>query len=82
MPARVMMKPARIRVFCAKRLASLSWDIDESRMPMVAAVKTSPVSMALKPRTVCRKTETTNEMPMSMSHWTFWVTRPRFEVRL
>ena len=38
--------------------------------------------MALKPRTVCRKTETTNEMPMSMSHCTFCVTRPRFEVRL
>ena len=33
-------------------------------MPTVAAVKTTPVLIALYPRISCRKTETTNEMPM------------------
>src|SRR3954454_9993446 len=45
-------------------------------MPEVAAVKTTPVLIALKSRTVWRKTETTNVIPMSSSHWVFWVTEP------
>ena len=50
-------------------------------MPAVAAVKTTPVSIALYPRTVWRKTETTNDVPISSSHWMFWVTRARLQVR-
>ena len=50
-------------------------------MPAVAAVKTTPVSMALYPRTVWRKTATTNEVPIRSSHWMFWVTRPRLDAR-
>ena len=50
-------------------------------MPTVAAVKMRPVSIALWPRTTCRKTETVKEIPMSSSHWTFCVTRPRLDVR-
>src|SRR3954451_5312687 len=45
-------------------------------MPEVAAVKKTPVLIALKSRTVWRKTETTNVIPMSSSHWVFWVTEP------
>ena len=33
-------------------------------MPTVAAVKTMPVSIALYPRTVWRKTATTNDVPL------------------
>ena len=51
-------------------------------MPAVAAVKITPVLIALKPRSVWRKTETVNVIPISSSHWMFWVTSPRLEVRL
>ena len=50
-------------------------------MPTVAAVKTTPVPIALYPRTVWRKTETTNDAPMSSSHCMFCVTRARLQVR-
>jgi hypothetical protein len=60
-----------IRVFCGRRLASRSAASDETRTPTVAAVKITPVSIALYPRTVCRKTATVNETPMSSSHWMF-----------
>ena len=46
-PAMVTTKPAMIRVFCARRLASRSAASDETRTPTVAAVKMTPVSMAL-----------------------------------
>ena len=48
---------------------------------MVAGVRIRPVSMALYPPTVWRKTDTTNDRPSSTSHWTFWVTRPRLATR-
>jgi hypothetical protein len=70
-----------ISVRCARRLASRSAASDESGIPAVAAVKTTPVLIALKPRTTCRKTVTTNEMPSSSSHWMFCVISARFEVR-
>ena len=46
-PATVTTKPAMIRVFCERRLASRSAASDETRTPSVAAVKMTPVSMAL-----------------------------------
>ena len=46
-PAIVMTKPAMIRVRCGRRFASRSAASDETRMPTVAAVKITPVSMAL-----------------------------------
>ena len=46
-PARVTTKPATISVFCGNRLASRSAARDETRMPSVAAVKTTPVLIAL-----------------------------------
>ena len=52
------------------------------RIPAVAAVKMTPVLIALNPRSVWRNTETMNVIPISSSHWMFWVTSPRFEVRL
>ncbi len=69
------MKPATISVRCAYLFASRCAAKDETRMPTVAAVKTTPVPIALYPRTVCRKTETTNDTPMSSSHCVFCVTR-------
>ena len=51
-------------------------------MPSVAAVKITPVSIRLSPRTTWRYAETTNEVPSSNSHWMFCVTSPRFDVRL
>ena len=80
-PTSVITKPATIRVFCVRRLANRSAPKDEIKMPAVAAVKMTPVLMALYPRTVCRKTETTNDVPMRSSHWMFWVTRARLHVR-
>jgi hypothetical protein len=50
-------------------------------MPSVAAVKITPVLIALYPRTSWRKTETTNEVPISTSHWMFCVTSARLQVR-
>ena len=47
MPARVTTKPAMISVRCANRFASRCWAKDERRMPTVAAVKTTPVWIAL-----------------------------------
>ena len=47
MPAIVVTKPARISVRCARRLANRSAASEDSRMPTVAAVKITPVSMAL-----------------------------------
>ena len=70
-----------ISVRCGRRLASRSAASDETRTPTVAAVKMTPVSMALYPRTVWRKTATTNDVPMSSSHWMFCVTSPRLDVR-
>jgi hypothetical protein len=46
-PAIVTTKPAMIRVFCGRRLASRSAASDETRTPTVAAVKMTPVSIAL-----------------------------------
>ena len=40
-------------------------------MPAVAAVKTTPVLIALNPRSVWRKTETTNVIPINSNHWMF-----------
>jgi hypothetical protein len=50
-------------------------------MPSVAAVKMTPVLIALYPRTSCKKTETANDDPISSSHWMFCVTRARLDVR-
>jgi hypothetical protein len=47
MPASVVMNPATISVRCGCRLASRSAASDENRIPPVAAVKITPVSMAL-----------------------------------
>jgi hypothetical protein len=33
-------------------------------------------------RTTCRYADTTNDVPISTAHCTFWVTRARFEMRL
>ena len=71
MPASVMRKPATISVRCERLLANRSAANDETRTPNVAAVKTTPVPIALYPRTVWRKTDTTNDVPMSSSHCTF-----------
>jgi hypothetical protein len=46
-PAIVVMKPAMISVRCAYLLASRSAASDDSKMPPVAAVKITPVWMAL-----------------------------------
>ena len=46
-PAMVTTKPVTIRVFCGNRLASRSAAREEARMPSVAAVKTTPVLIAL-----------------------------------
>ena len=43
----VTTNPATIRVFCARRLAKRSAASDEARTPTVAAVKITPVSIAL-----------------------------------
>jgi hypothetical protein len=42
----------------------------------------TPVLIALNPRSVWRKTDTTNVIPISSSHWMFWVTSPRFDVHV
>jgi hypothetical protein len=47
MPAIVRTNPARIRVRCERRLASRSAASEETRRPSVAAVKITPVWMAL-----------------------------------
>ena len=47
MPTRVTTKPAMISVRCAYRFASRCAAKDERRMPTVAAVKTTPVWIAL-----------------------------------
>src|SRR5215216_2278810 len=54
MPATVVTKPTTIKVFCVRRLANRSAPKDVSRTPSVAAVKMTPVSIALYPRTVWR----------------------------
>ena len=46
-PATVTTKPATISDRCAYRLASRSAAREETRMPSVAAVKITPVSIAL-----------------------------------
>src|SRR5215216_7540971 len=46
-PARVTTKPATISVFCGNRSARRLAARDEARMPSVAAVKTTPVLIAL-----------------------------------
>ena len=46
-PAMVTRKPTRMRVRWGNFLASLSAASDETRIPTVAAVKMTPVSMAL-----------------------------------
>ena len=46
-PAIVTTKPAMIRVFCGRRLARRSAASEETRTPTVAAVKMTPVSIAL-----------------------------------
>ena len=66
------------KCLCANRSAAN----DETRTPNVAAVKTTPVWIALYPRTVWRKTDTTNDVPMSSSHCMFCVTRARLQVRV
>ena len=48
----------------------------------MAGSSTSPVSIAEKPRTCWRNTEITKKAPCRTSHWRFWVSRPRLEVRL
>ena len=47
MPTMVTTKPATIRVRCARRLARRSAASDDSSTPTVAAVKMTPVSIAL-----------------------------------
>ena len=47
MPARVTRKPATISVRCEYRFASRAAAKDERRTPTVAAVKTTPVPIAL-----------------------------------
>ena len=51
-------------------------------MPTVAAVKITPVSIALYLRTTCRYADTTNDVPSSTAHCTFWVTSARLDTRL
>src|SRR6266480_742022 len=80
-PARVTTKPATINLFCGYLLARRSAAREEKRMPSVAAVKITPVLIALYPRTSWRKTETTNDVPISTSHWMFCVTSARLQVR-
>ena len=46
MPAMVMVKPARMRVRCARHLARRSAATDDTSSPTVAAVKITPVWMA------------------------------------
>ncbi len=60
-----------MRVRCENFLASRAAANDETSTPTVAAVKTTPVPIALYPRTVWRKTDTTNDTPMSRSHCMF-----------
>jgi hypothetical protein len=81
MPAKVTTKPVRINVFCACLFANRSAPRDEAKRPSVAAVKISPVSIALYPRMVCRYTATTNDVPMRISHCMFCVTSARSDVR-
>ena len=80
-PARVTRKPATISVRCENFFASRCRGEGRDQTPTVAAVKTTPVPIALYPRTSCRKTETTNDTPMRRSHCMFWVTRARLQVR-
>ena len=47
MPTSVMRKPATISVRCERLLANRSAPKDEMSTPSVAAVKTTPVPMAL-----------------------------------
>jgi hypothetical protein len=47
MPAAVTTKPAMISVLCGRRVARRSAASDENSTPSVAAVKMTPVSMAL-----------------------------------
>ena len=54
MPTIVVTKPTRMSVRCWNRLARRPAASDDSRMPTVAAVKITPVWMALYPRTTCR----------------------------
>src|SRR3954470_8222706 len=82
MPVIVTTNPARMSVRWACRLATRSAARDETRAPPVAQVKMTRVLIALKSPTVWRKTDTTNEMPISNSRWTFCVASPRFQMRL
>lgn len=47
MPAMATTKPAMMSVRCWKRLARAPWASEDSKMPTVAAVKITPVWMAL-----------------------------------
>src|SRR6476661_3785808 len=62
-PARVTTNPETMRVRCENFFASRAAAKDETSTPTVAAVNTTPVPMALYPRTVWRKTDTTNDTP-------------------
>ena len=50
-------------------------------MPIVAGVRTSPVSIGPSPRTVWTNTDTTNAKPCRISHCVCCVINPRFETR-
>jgi len=53
-----------------------------SKVTFYVIPRTSPVWIAEKPRTCWRNTEITKKAPCRTSHWRFWVSRPRLEVRL
>ncbi len=81
MPAMEMATPDATRTRCVNRFASLPAEAEEIRTPIVVAVKMTPVCMAVYPRTTWRKTETVNDIPISMSHWRFCVSIPMLAVR-
>ena len=68
MPAIVVTKPAMISVRCARRRASRSAASDDARIPPVAAVKITPVWMALyrapPARTPTRRSRTHQQQPL------------------
>src|SRR3954454_5555460 len=58
MPTVVVTNPVVISDRCAYLFASRPATSDDARMPSVAAVKITPVSIALWPRTTCRYADT------------------------
>lgn len=82
MPTAVIAKPTRMSQRWVCRLANRSAIAEAMRIPAVAGVSTSPVLIALYPRSCCRNTEMTKNEPCSVSHWMSCVPRPRFAVRL